>query len=78
MSSDRMVQFTFRVPRQQLAEVNDLVDEGEFPNQSEAVRSALRTMLKEYREEEADQGYQYPAPQRGPDPGYSSAGGDSP
>jgi len=77
MSSDRMVQFTFRVPRQQLAELNDLVADGEFPNQSEAVRSALRTMLKEYREEEADQGYQHPAPPRGPDPGYTSAGGES-
>lgn len=46
-SRDRMERVTFRIPKQHLEEVETLVDEGEFPNRSEAIRSALRTLLND-------------------------------
>ncbi|ELY52575.1 CopG family transcriptional regulator [Natronolimnohabitans innermongolicus JCM 12255] len=38
---------TLRIPKQQIEEVEQLVDSGEFPNRSEAIRSAVREMINE-------------------------------
>lgn len=46
-----MQRFSIRLPRQQLAEIDDLVEAGEFPNRSEAVRAAIRRYLNEEDEE---------------------------
>jgi|TARA_B110000263_G_C15154282_1_gene439397 antitoxin ParD1/3/4 len=43
----KMERITLRIPEQQIAEVEQLVQKGEFPNRSEAIRSAIREMLKE-------------------------------
>lgn len=45
-----MERVTLRMPRQQLEEINELVDDGDFPNQSEAIRTAVREMLIRKRE----------------------------
>jgi antitoxin ParD1/3/4 len=42
-----MERITLRIPEQQIAEVEQLVQKGEYPNRSEAIRSAIREMLKE-------------------------------
>lgn len=51
-----MQRVTLRVPKQQLDEVDHLVDTGEFPNRSEAIRSMVRVYLHDHdrgrREEE--------------------------
>ena len=41
-----MERVTLRVPKEQMDELRRLVDEGEFANQSEGIRIALREMLK--------------------------------
>lgn len=43
-----MERVTLRIPKQQVEEVEQMVDTGEFPNRSEAIRSAVREMLNEY------------------------------
>ena len=43
-----MERVTLRIPKQQIEEVEQLVDTGEFPNRSEAIRSAVREMLNEH------------------------------
>jgi len=48
-----MERVTLRIPKQQIDEVEQMVETGEFPNRSEAIRSAVREMLNE-RDEEAD------------------------
>ena len=40
-----MQRITFRIPTQQIDEVESLVDEGEYPNRSEAIRQAVREMV---------------------------------
>lgn len=40
--SERMVQVTVRFTCEQLDAIEVLVDEGEFPSQSEAIRAAIR------------------------------------
>lgn len=40
-----MDRVTLRIPRQQVEEVEQLVETGEYPNRSEAIRSAVRTMI---------------------------------
>ena len=45
-----MERVTLRIPKQQIEEVEQLVDTGEFPNRSEAIRSAVREMIKEQKE----------------------------
>ncbi|OAQ51639.1 hypothetical protein HTG_16405 [Natrinema mahii] len=45
-----MERVTLRIPKQQIDEVEQLVDAGEFPNRSEAIRSAVREMINEQRE----------------------------
>ena len=42
-----MERVTLRIPKQQIEEVEQMVETGEFPNRSEAIRSAVRDMLKE-------------------------------
>jgi len=42
-----MERVTLRIPEQQIEEVERLVDSGEFPNRSEAIRSAVREMINE-------------------------------
>jgi len=42
-----MERVTLRIPKQQIEEVERMVDTGEYPNRSEAIRSAVRDMLKE-------------------------------
>jgi Arc/MetJ-type ribon-helix-helix transcriptional regulator len=45
-----MERVTLRIPKQQIEEVEQMVDSGEFPNRSEAIRSAVREMLNEQPE----------------------------
>ena len=45
-----MERVTLRIPEQQIEEVEQLVDSGEFPNRSEAIRSAVREMINEQNE----------------------------
>jgi Arc/MetJ-type ribon-helix-helix transcriptional regulator len=42
-----MERVTLRIPKQQIEEVERMVETGEFPNRSEAIRSAVRDMLNE-------------------------------
>jgi Arc/MetJ-type ribon-helix-helix transcriptional regulator len=42
-----MERVTLRIPKQQIEEVEQMVDTGEYPNRSEAIRSAVREMLAE-------------------------------
>ncbi|WP_254863828.1 ribbon-helix-helix domain-containing protein [Halovivax gelatinilyticus] len=42
-----MERVTLRIPKQQIDEVEQLVETGEFPNRSEAIRSAVREMINE-------------------------------
>ena len=42
-----MERVTLRIPKQQIEEVEEMVDTGEYPNRSEAIRSAVREMLAE-------------------------------
>jgi len=42
-----MERVTLRIPKQQIEEVEQMVDTGEYPNRSEAIRSAVREMLSE-------------------------------
>ncbi|WP_435196012.1 ribbon-helix-helix domain-containing protein [Natronomonas sp. EA1] len=45
-----MERVTLRIPKQQIEEVERMVDTGEFPNRSEAIRSAVRDMINEQTE----------------------------
>ncbi|MDQ2051222.1 ribbon-helix-helix domain-containing protein [Natronolimnohabitans sp. A-GB9] len=45
-----MERVTLRIPKQQIEEVEQLVDSGEFPNRSEAIRSAVREMINEQQQ----------------------------
>jgi Arc/MetJ-type ribon-helix-helix transcriptional regulator len=42
-----MERVTLRIPKQQIEEVEQMVESGQFPNRSEAIRSAVREMLSE-------------------------------
>lgn len=42
-----MRRVTLRVPEKQVEDVDQLVESGEFPNRSEAIRAAVREMLQE-------------------------------
>lgn len=43
-----MERVTLRIPKKQIEEVEQMVETGEFPNRSEAIRSAVRDMLNEH------------------------------
>ncbi|MFB6080642.1 MAG: ribbon-helix-helix domain-containing protein [Haloferacaceae archaeon] len=49
-----MERVTLRIPKQQIEEVEQMVETGEFPNRSEAIRSAVREMLNEQGESTRD------------------------
>jgi Arc/MetJ-type ribon-helix-helix transcriptional regulator len=49
-----MERVTLRIPKQQIDEVEQLVETGEFPNRSEAIRSAVREMINEQAEKTQD------------------------
>ena len=42
-----MERVTLRIPKQQIEEVEQMVETGEFPNRSEAISSAVRDMINE-------------------------------
>ncbi|MFB6284372.1 MAG: ribbon-helix-helix domain-containing protein [Halobacteria archaeon] len=42
-----MERVTLRIPEQQVKAVEALVDEGEYPNRSEAIRAAIRAKVSE-------------------------------
>ena len=48
-TGQQMERVTFRVPEKKIEEVDALVDEGEFPNRSEAIRQAVRDLIREGR-----------------------------
>ncbi|MDG5821057.1 ribbon-helix-helix domain-containing protein [Natronococcus sp. A-GB7] len=50
-----MERVTLRIPKQQIEEVEQLVDSGEFPNRSEAIRSAVREMVNEQSDGRTEQ-----------------------
>ncbi len=50
-----MERVTLRIPKQQIDEVEQLVETGEFPNRSEAIRSAVREMINEQYDGHSDQ-----------------------
>ena len=49
-----MERVTLRIPKQQIEEVERMVETGEFPNRSEAIRSAVRDMLNEQQDSARD------------------------
>ncbi|WP_181691423.1 ribbon-helix-helix domain-containing protein [Natronomonas sp. LN261] len=49
-----MERVTLRIPKQQIEEVERMVDTGQFPNRSEAIRSAVREMINEQETEPAE------------------------
>ncbi|MDB2294862.1 ribbon-helix-helix domain-containing protein [Halorubrum ezzemoulense] len=51
-----MERVTLRIPKQQIDEVEQMVETGEFPNRSEAIRSAVRDMLNEQDGERDERG----------------------
>jgi len=50
-----MERVTLRIPKQQIEEVEEMVDTGEYPNRSEAIRSAVREMLNEQNDRDRDE-----------------------
>lgn len=46
MTMDRV---TVRVPRQQMKELEQLVEDGVYPNRSEAIRAGVRNLLNAER-----------------------------
>jgi len=50
-----MERVTLRIPKQQIEEVEQMVETGEYPNRSEAIRSAVRDMLSEEGERASDE-----------------------
>ena len=42
-----MERVTLRITKQQIAEVEQMVEHGEYPNRSEAIRAAVREMVAE-------------------------------
>ncbi|UPV98884.1 ribbon-helix-helix domain-containing protein [Halorussus gelatinilyticus] len=50
-----MERVTLRIPKQQIEEVEQMVETGEFPNRSEAIRAAVRDMLNEHEDGQTEQ-----------------------
>ena len=46
-----MERVTLRIPKQQIEEVERMVELGEYPNRSEAIRAAVREMVAEEGQE---------------------------
>ncbi|MFT4891726.1 MAG: antitoxin ParD1/3/4 [Halobacteriales archaeon] len=51
-----MERVTLRIPKQQIEEVEQMVETGEFPNRSEAIRSAVREMINEQADRSSESG----------------------
>lgn len=49
-----MERVTLRIPKSQLDQVEELVENGQFPNRSEAIRDAIRDLTGINKEEERD------------------------
>jgi antitoxin ParD1/3/4 len=49
-----MERVTLRIPKQQIEEVEQMVERGTYPNRSEAIRSAVREMLSEQQQSESN------------------------
>lgn len=47
-----MERVTLRIPKQQIEEVEQMVELGEYPNRSEAIRAAVRQMVAEEDQQE--------------------------
>lgn len=45
-----MERVTLRVPTKQVEEVEGMVEDGDYPNRSEAIRDAIRKLVKEKRQ----------------------------
>ena len=45
-----MERVTLRIPKQQIEEVERMVETGQYPNRSEAIRSAVREMINKEEE----------------------------
>jgi len=52
-----MERVTLRIPKQQVEQVEQMVDTGEYPNRSEAIRAAVREMLAEHDAERPADGH---------------------
>ena len=46
-----MERVTLRIPKQQIEEVEQMGETGQYPNRSEAIRSAVREMIDEQEPE---------------------------
>jgi len=46
-----MERVTLRIPKQQIEEVEEMVERGKYPNRSEAIRAAVREMVSEQQQE---------------------------
>ncbi len=53
-----MERVTLRIPKQQIEQVERMVESGQYPNRSEAIRAAVRDMI----DEEADPADRQPDP----------------
>lgn len=49
-----MERVTLRIPKEQVEEVEQMVETGKYPNRSEAIRSAVREMINEEAENTGD------------------------
>ncbi len=56
----RMVLISVHIPRQMLEELDRLVQEGRFPNRSEAIRTAIRDLLLRERGRTKQQTFEVP------------------
>jgi Arc/MetJ-type ribon-helix-helix transcriptional regulator len=45
-----MERVTLRIPKQQIDAVEQMVNSGQYPNRSEAIRAAVREMVDEQQE----------------------------
>jgi antitoxin ParD1/3/4 len=52
-----MERVTLRIPKQQIEEVERMVETGEYPNRSEAIRAAVRDMLNEQDDESRERSH---------------------
>ena len=50
--SNNMERVTLRIPKQQIEEVERMVELGDYPNRSEAIRAAVREMVAEERSDD--------------------------
>ena len=58
MAKERMILISVHLPKQMLAELDELIAQGYFPSRSEAIRIAVRDLIMRTREkrEEAREG----------------------